>query len=72
MHVRFIDDDEIQLGDRIQLDVAHFGAFAHDLLVHLALRRHVHHTVALHQGFDTTACDWLSGRAFHCSEFLHW
>jgi hypothetical protein len=50
VHVRLFDHDVVQLGDGIELDVAHFGALADHLLVHLAFGRHVDDAVTLDKG----------------------
>ena len=46
VHVGLLDLDIVQADDRIELDRAHLGALAHDLLVHLAVGRHVDDDVA--------------------------
>jgi hypothetical protein len=46
VHVGLFDLDVVQAHDRIELDRAHLGAFPDDLLVHLAVGRHVDDHVA--------------------------
>ena len=38
MHVRLVDFDVVEACYRIEFDVAHFRALAHDLLVNLRFR----------------------------------
>ena len=47
MHVRFAHLHVVQARDRVEGDLARLGGLAHHLAVHLAVRRHIHHQVAL-------------------------
>ena len=48
VHVGLVDLDVIKMHRGAHHDVAHLGAFAHDLFVNLGFRRHVDHHIALH------------------------
>ena len=49
VHVGFLNDNIEQFSRRVQDDIAHLGAFAHHLFVHLAGFGHVDHHVALNR-----------------------
>ncbi|MNY35154.1 hypothetical protein D3C86_1695410 [compost metagenome] len=50
VHVRLLHLDQVQADDRIQLDIQHLRALAHDLAVHLAGWRHIDHRIAQQPG----------------------
>ena len=49
VHVRLFDHDVVQAHRRVELDIAQLGALAHDLLVNLAVGRHVDDRIAEQQ-----------------------
>ena len=69
VHVRFLDLEIVEPGDRIELDIAHFGTLADHLFVDLGFSRHIDHDVALKQSLAAQAAAGLEPALFIIAGF---